>query len=153
MNKVEKQDIKNRILEELKKTEEAILDYKESTKPISPENAIGRVSRMDAINNKSVVEAALRKAEEKLNKLMSKENIYSELKLISKVKTGNMHLINNLGVVQKYTSVNDIMKSFFNSRMEKVSKEAEKVQKGYSEVHELKRLRNSGVLTKKEYET
>ena len=69
MNKVEKQDIKNRILEELKKTEEAILDYKESTKPISPENAIGRVSRMDAINNKSVVEAALRKAEEKLNKL------------------------------------------------------------------------------------
>lgn len=69
MNKVEKQDIKNRILEELKKTEEAILDYKESTKPISPENSIGRVSRMDAINNKSVVEAALRKAEEKLNKL------------------------------------------------------------------------------------
>ncbi|MDB4682840.1 TraR/DksA family transcriptional regulator [Crocinitomicaceae bacterium] len=69
MNKVEKQDVKNRILEELKKTEEAILDYKESTKPISPENAIGRVSRMDAINNKSVVEAALRKAEEKLNKL------------------------------------------------------------------------------------
>jgi len=69
MNKEEKQDIKKRILEELKKTEELILDYKESTKPISPENAIGRVSRMDAINNKSVVEAALRKAEEKLNKL------------------------------------------------------------------------------------
>jgi DnaK suppressor protein len=69
MNKDQKQDIKKRILEELKKTEEAILDYKESTKPISPENAIGRISRMDAINNKSVVEAALRKAEEKLNKL------------------------------------------------------------------------------------
>ncbi len=69
MNKEDKQEIKKRILEELKKTEELILDYKESTKPISPENAIGRVSRMDAINNKSVVEAALRKAEEKLNKL------------------------------------------------------------------------------------
>ena len=69
MNKEDKQDIKKRILEELKKTEELILDYKESTKPISPENAIGRVSRMDAINNKSVVEAALRKAEEKFNKL------------------------------------------------------------------------------------
>ena len=69
MNKEDKQDIKKRILEELKKTEELILDYKESTKPISPENAIGRVSRMDAINNKSVVEAALRKAEEKLKKL------------------------------------------------------------------------------------
>ena len=69
MNKEDKQDIKKRILEELKKTEELILDYKESTKPISPENAIGRVSRMDAINNKSVVEAALRKTEEKFNKL------------------------------------------------------------------------------------
>ena len=69
MNKEDKQDIKKRILEELKKTEELIIDYKESTKPISPENAIGRVSRMDAINNKSVVEAALRKAEEKFNKL------------------------------------------------------------------------------------
>lgn len=69
MNKEDKEDIKKRILEELKKTEELILDYRESTKPISPENAIGRVSRMDAINNKSVVEAALRKAEEKFNKL------------------------------------------------------------------------------------
>ena len=69
MNKEDKQDIKKRIFEELKKTEELILDYKESAKPISPENAIGRVSRMDAINNKSVVEAALRKAEEKFNKL------------------------------------------------------------------------------------
>ena len=69
MNKEDKQDIKKRILEELIKTEGLILDYKESTKPISPENAIGRVSRMDAINNKSVVEAALRKAEEKFNKL------------------------------------------------------------------------------------
>ena len=69
MNKEDKQDIKKRLLEELKKTEELILDYKESTKPISPANAIGRVSRMDAINNKSVVEAALRKAEEKFNKL------------------------------------------------------------------------------------
>ncbi len=27
---------------------------KELTKPIAPENAIGRVSRMDAINNKSI---------------------------------------------------------------------------------------------------
>ena len=39
------------------------------TKPISPENSIGRVSRMDAINNKSVVEAALRNAEKKLKGL------------------------------------------------------------------------------------
>ncbi len=38
---------------------ERILEYRELTKPIPPENAIGRVSRMDAINNRSVNEAAL----------------------------------------------------------------------------------------------
>ena len=69
MNKEAKQEIKKRIQEELKKTQLSIDDYKESTKPISPENAIGRISRMDAINNKSIVEAALRKANEKLSKL------------------------------------------------------------------------------------
>ena len=69
MNKEEKQEVKNRIQEEMKKTQLSIDDYKESTKPISPENAIGRVSRMDAINNKGVVEAALRKAKEKYSKL------------------------------------------------------------------------------------
>lgn len=41
---------------------------KEVTKPIAPENAIGRISRMDAINNRSVNEASLRVAEEKLKK-------------------------------------------------------------------------------------
>ena len=43
---------------------------KELTKPISPENAIGRVSRMDAINNKSINEAALTQAQSKLDKLL-----------------------------------------------------------------------------------
>lgn len=46
-----------------------IAELKELTKPISPENAIGRVSRMDAINNKSVNEAALRQAEIKWKRL------------------------------------------------------------------------------------
>lgn len=54
---------------EIAKTEALIEEYKEFTKPISPDDAIGRVSRMDAINNKSVMESALRKAEEKLRKL------------------------------------------------------------------------------------
>ena len=62
-------DIERRIDEEILKTKEVIKDYKELTKPIAPENAIGRVSRMDAINNKSVTEAALRQSEEKLKKL------------------------------------------------------------------------------------
>ena len=66
LNKVE---IKVQITSEIEKTEELIQEYKELTKPVEPENAIGRISRMDAINNKSVTEAALRKAKDKLEKL------------------------------------------------------------------------------------
>ncbi|MGS2761854.1 hypothetical protein [Sinomicrobium sp. M5D2P9] len=43
--------------------------YRDMAKPIAPENAIGRVSWMDAINNQSTVKAALQQAEEKLSKL------------------------------------------------------------------------------------
>ncbi len=63
---MEAKDIKKKILEEVAKTEKQIEDYKALTKPIAPNDAIGRVSRMDAINNKSVNEASLRQAKNKL---------------------------------------------------------------------------------------
>lgn len=69
MNKEDLVKIKKQIIEEVKKTKILIENYKNLTKPIAPENSIGRVSRMDAINNKSVVEAALRNAEKKLKGL------------------------------------------------------------------------------------
>jgi len=62
-------DIKEKIIAEIEKTGKSIPGCKEMTMPISPEIAIGRISRMDAINNKSVTEAALRQAKEKLKKL------------------------------------------------------------------------------------
>ena len=62
-------DIELKIISEIAKTEKNIEDYKELTKPIAPDCAIGRITRMDAINNKSVIEASLRQAEEKLKKL------------------------------------------------------------------------------------
>jgi RNA polymerase-binding transcription factor len=61
--------IEKTINKEIVKTKTTILNYEELTKPIAPENAIGRISRMDAINNKSVNEAALKKAKLKLNNL------------------------------------------------------------------------------------
>jgi len=64
-----KEEIKSRIKEELALTEVSIKKYKELTKPIAPDCAIGRVSRMDAINNKSVNQLALRNSETKLNNL------------------------------------------------------------------------------------
>lgn len=62
-------EIKSLIEHEITKTKGLIIEYKDLVKPIAPDEAIGRISRMDAINNKSVNEAALRQAEEKLNKL------------------------------------------------------------------------------------
>ncbi len=62
-------EIKQTILNEISKTERSITEFKEMTKPVAPDVAIGRVSRMDAINNKSVAEAGLRLAEAKLKNL------------------------------------------------------------------------------------
>ena len=65
------------ILQEIENTQTSISKLEELTKPIAPENAIGRVSRMDAINNKSVNEAALKKAKQKLNNLqVALSNLY-----------------------------------------------------------------------------
>ncbi|WP_114491877.1 TraR/DksA family transcriptional regulator [Candidatus Ulvibacter alkanivorans] len=66
---LDKKEIIKRIKEELTTTEKQIIELRELTKPIAPENAIGRVSRMDAINNKSINDAALQKATLKLNNL------------------------------------------------------------------------------------
>jgi len=66
---MKKEEIKQNILNEISKTETLIAEYKELTKPVAPDDAIGRITRMDAINNKSVTEASLRQAEEKLKNL------------------------------------------------------------------------------------
>jgi len=68
-DKKEKKVIENTILEEIKNTKIKVIQLKELTSPISPDCAIGRVSRMDAINNKTINEAALRTAENKLKGL------------------------------------------------------------------------------------
>lgn len=69
MTKSEKQELKQRIEQNLEKLAGEIKELKALTRPISPENAIGRVSRMDAINNKTINEAALRKAVDKEKRL------------------------------------------------------------------------------------
>ena len=71
MNTQERNEAKESIKKAIQETQKDISSLKELTKPISPENAIGRVSRMDAINNKSVNEAALRNAINKLALLES----------------------------------------------------------------------------------
>jgi len=69
MTTAERKAFKDKLQETIIEVQKDIVDLKELTKPIPPENAIGRVSRMDAINNKAVNEAALRRSNLKLNKL------------------------------------------------------------------------------------
>ena len=78
MNEEDKTKISQKIKQEILDTKEKIKEYSELSKPISPENAIGRISRMDAINNKSVVEAALRESEKKFDDLKYVESQINE---------------------------------------------------------------------------
>ena len=69
MDTKERAALKKKIEEEIAKAEVDIVEMEKMAQPITPENSIGRVSRMDAINNKSVVDAALRTKRAKLTKL------------------------------------------------------------------------------------
>jgi DnaK suppressor protein len=66
---MESESLREKILEEIRKTEKLVDEYRDMVVPMAPDSAIGRVSRMDAINNRSVTESALRQAEEKFQKL------------------------------------------------------------------------------------
>ncbi len=67
MTQEEIQQFHDKLLTEKEKIEDEIKTLEDKTKPISPENSIGRVSRMDAINNKGVAEFSLRQARRRLN--------------------------------------------------------------------------------------
>jgi DnaK suppressor protein len=69
MEKIEKKELEAYIKEQIKTVTEDIAAYKLLTKPISPDNAIGRLTRMEAISSKSINEAALKKAKNTLPKL------------------------------------------------------------------------------------
>lgn len=67
---MDKIELKQHIEKEIAKIRKKILQYKDMTQPVAPDDSIGRISRMDAIHNQSISESALRQAEEKLEKLL-----------------------------------------------------------------------------------
>ena len=69
MNKGQLKTVLHKLINEIEITQHKINEYTELCKPIAPENSIGRISRMDAINNKSIVEAALRHAKNEMQQL------------------------------------------------------------------------------------
>ena len=83
MTTEQRAQIKAKIESKSEELSARIAELKELTKPISPDNAIGRISRMDAINNKSVNDAGLRSAESTLRKLQR------QLEKIDKADFGN----------------------------------------------------------------
>ena len=69
MTDTEKKELKEIIDSQIHSTKEEIEELKELTKPITLDNSIGRLSRMDAINNKAINEKALRDKKRTLQKL------------------------------------------------------------------------------------
>lgn len=69
MTQGELKKLEKEIRKMIKDLQKEIVDLEESAAPVAPENSIGRISRMDAINNKSVVEASLRNRKKKLSRL------------------------------------------------------------------------------------
>lgn len=74
MDKEQRNKLRNKLITEIESTQKKIDEYTALCQPIPPENSIGRVSRMDAINNKSIVEAALREAQNKMQQLLLMHN-------------------------------------------------------------------------------
>ena len=69
MNQEDSKKIREYMLDQIESTREDIASLEESVRPIAPDNAIGRLSRMEAIGAKSINEASLRKAKIRLEKL------------------------------------------------------------------------------------
>lgn len=79
MTQQERSELKDIIRDRIRETKEEIEHLKELTKPVAPDNAIGRLSRMDAINNKTINDASLRENKKKLQKLeRAMQNIEKE---------------------------------------------------------------------------
>ena len=79
---MDKNKIKNIIEEKIKDLALEIDELRQIAKPIEPENAIGRISRTDAINNKSINDRMLR------NSLQKLKNLKTGLKRLENVDFG-----------------------------------------------------------------
>ncbi len=69
MNASKRAEIEQRIITEIAEIKEKVKALHILAKPISPDNAVGRLSRMEAIGTKAINEAALGNANQKLGRL------------------------------------------------------------------------------------
>ncbi|MFO8028841.1 MAG: TraR/DksA C4-type zinc finger protein [Cyclonatronaceae bacterium] len=71
LNKEQKVQVRKIIEEKIAEAEKELVILKELTAAVAPDSAIGRISRMDAINNKSVNDAAYRNTRKRLKQLQN----------------------------------------------------------------------------------
>ena len=69
MNSIEKEKFEKLILIEIKSLKKQIETLCKSVKPVEPDKAIGRLTRMEAIGSKAVSEAVMNSAQIRLAKL------------------------------------------------------------------------------------
>jgi DnaK suppressor protein len=69
MDASSRQNLRLKMQSLISSLQKEVAQLEELTLPISPENSIGRITRMDAINNKGVTEASLRNRKKKLSKM------------------------------------------------------------------------------------
>ena len=69
MENHQKAKLEANIKAKIDEMKETIASYEQLTKPVAPDNAIGRLTRMEAINSKSMNDAALKRAKFTLSKL------------------------------------------------------------------------------------
>lgn len=74
MNKKDKALLKEKILQEIDSLRVNIKALEEMSKPVAPDVAIGRLTRMEAINSKSINDANLQSAKNRLSRLQSALN-------------------------------------------------------------------------------
>lgn len=69
MNPEERGKLKRAIIKEIAAEKHLIEGLADSVKPVAPDNAIGRLTRMEAIGSRAVSEASMNSAKAKLAKL------------------------------------------------------------------------------------
>ncbi len=78
MNSDQKKELIAAIDTEIAALESEIQSFQKLTRPVSPDNAIGRLTRMEAINSKSINEAALAKAKNRLSRLRNAQTMIDD---------------------------------------------------------------------------
>ncbi len=69
MTDEQRKQLRQKLEDDLVEVQEEVDRLEEMTQPIPPDSSLGRLTRMDAINNKSANESALRAAQSRLMKL------------------------------------------------------------------------------------